>query len=146
MKVLSGKGFTIIELIVVIAIIAILAAIVLVNIFDYIQKAQNAAIIETISGISRVSTMYFAENGTYIGFTDGDANYVILRDAYLAIYPDHNPTERETSNAFCVCYDLKGATGDNKHTLCIDSTGYTKEMNYNKDCGWRCRTSGTCRD
>ena len=144
------NGFTLIEIVIVVAIVSALAGIVLFNISDYIQKAQNVAIIETVTNMGKAGRIYFVANSSYVGFTatpgPGDPEYLKLMDAYLKLYPGHNPTERETTNTFCVCYDMKGEIGANKHTLCLDSLGYVKEMNYDKDCGWRCQVSGICRD
>jgi prepilin-type N-terminal cleavage/methylation domain-containing protein len=141
------KGFTIIELIVVIAVISVLAAIVLTNVSGYIQRAQNLSITVDVNTMMKAGTIYFSEHGSYTNFFN-DVSYTNPRNALIQTYPDANPTERMTGagDAYCVCYGLKGETGSNKHTLCADSVSYIKEMNYNKNCGWRCQTSGRCQD
>lgn len=143
----AKRGFTIIELIVVISTMAVLAAIIVVSVSKYIEKAQNSAIVANIDAARKAGIIYFNDHQTYDGFFN-DVSYINPKNAILKVYPDSNPTERIdiSSTAYCVCYGLKGESGSNKHTICIDSSSYAKEMNYQRNCGWRCQSDGTCRD
>ncbi|MGA2418052.1 MAG: type II secretion system protein [Candidatus Staskawiczbacteria bacterium] len=138
------QGFTIIELIVVITIIAVLASIVMVNVFIYIQKAKDASISANINSMMKDSVIYLSEHGSYSGFFN-DSSYTNPKAAIIKKYTDYL-TERMdgSSDAYCACYGV--VNGSNKDTICIDSSGYNKEMIYNKDCGWRCQNNGACQN
>ncbi len=59
-----GRGFTLVELIVVIAIIAILAAIIAPNAFKAIEKAKISACISDIKAIKTASLAFYSDTGT----------------------------------------------------------------------------------
>lgn len=63
--VLKGKGFTIVELLVVIVIIGILATITLVAYNGISQRASFAKEQSDIKGINDLIQMYYVENGQY---------------------------------------------------------------------------------
>lgn len=62
----AGKGFTLIELIVVIAIIAILAAIITPNAFKAIEKAKISAFVNTLKTMEKGMLSYYADTGVWM--------------------------------------------------------------------------------
>ena len=73
MKKQLGRGFTIIELIVVIAIIAVLAAIVLVNVTQYIGKGRDAAAEGNLATMLTNGAVFYDTNSTFTNFTPAGA-------------------------------------------------------------------------
>ena len=60
-----GRGFTIVELLIVIVVIAILAAITIVSYNGIQRRASNTAIIAAARDISKLIDMYKVDRGTY---------------------------------------------------------------------------------
>jgi type IV pilus assembly protein PilE len=62
-----GKGFTLIELMIVIAVIGVLAAIAIPTYNEYVQRSK---ISDAISGLSQMATkleQYYQDNRSYLG-------------------------------------------------------------------------------
>ncbi len=138
------KGFTIIELIVVIAVISVLGAIVLVNVSGFTQRAQDAALVGNVNALQKSGIVYLSEHTSYAGFFS-DSGYTKCRDVITKKYSQYSTEQMSGSGgAYCVCYGID--KGVDKDTICIDSSGYKKEMIYNKMCSWRCQNSGICQD
>lgn len=65
-KILTKKGFTLIELIVVIAILAILAAILIPSITNYITEATEAKDLANARSVYSAATLELATGGTVV--------------------------------------------------------------------------------
>jgi general secretion pathway protein G len=63
-KAKKGKGFTLVELLVVVAILAILAAALLPKFLGYTDKAREAQIMADLSTMKSVVEIYAADEGT----------------------------------------------------------------------------------
>lgn len=123
----TGKGFTLIELMIVVAIIGILAAIAIPNFMNYQCKAKQAEA-KTLLGSLRVAQeAYFAEHDAYsddlgaLGFgVKGESRYTIT----IALNEDANGF---TATATA---PLKGE--DNPDTWTMDEEG--ELINTNNAC------------
>ncbi|MDD5639007.1 MAG: type II secretion system protein, partial [Candidatus Pacebacteria bacterium] len=69
-----------IELLVVIAIIGILAGVVLVSLSGARNSAKDARIISDMEQLRNLAELYYAQNGTYNGFTGTDEAQKIFSD------------------------------------------------------------------
>jgi type IV pilus assembly protein PilA len=63
----DGKGFTLIELMIVVAIIGILAAIAIPNFLNYQRRARSSEARVNLGGIRTSEVAFLAENGCYLG-------------------------------------------------------------------------------
>lgn len=63
---ISNKGFTLIELMIVVAIIGILAAIAIPNFMTYQAKARQSEAKVGLGGIFTSATSYFAEQNSFV--------------------------------------------------------------------------------
>ena len=66
----NGRGFTIIELIVVISIISVLATIIVTNVFVYVKKSKDSAVRAEMAQLSTFGSNYFDTNGSYANYCD----------------------------------------------------------------------------
>lgn len=57
-----GKGFTLIELMLVVAIVALLAAIAIPKFADMVIKAKEAAVLGKLASVRSAATIYYADN------------------------------------------------------------------------------------
>lgn len=98
-QLISNKGFTLIELMIVVAIIGILAAIAIPNFMAYQCKAKQSEAKSNLGNILTMEEAYFAEHDTYsslanIGFTTkGTTRY-----AYTVVAAATNFTSTATGN------------------------------------------------
>ncbi len=70
-KQINGRGFTLVELLMVIAIIGILASIVLVSLGSTREKASRASALSTLSSVMSEMTMCAIDGGGTDGFVAG---------------------------------------------------------------------------
>ena len=78
MKQSVQKGFTLIELMIVVAIIGILAAIAIPAYTDYTIKSRVSEGASLTGAFKTAVEVYWSENGTLSGLTDGSINPVTL--------------------------------------------------------------------
>ncbi len=93
----KGKGFTLIELMVVIAIIAVLGAVIAPQVFKQIDKARSSRVVSDYSTMKTAAYSYFNDTRGWPGATTGGAaNGFTLTDGatgwegpYLQAWPTH---------------------------------------------------------
>jgi len=78
MKQSIQKGFTLIELMIVVAIIGILAALAIPAYTDYTIKSRVSEGASLTGAFKTAIEVYWSENGTLNGLTDGSVNPVTL--------------------------------------------------------------------
>jgi prepilin-type N-terminal cleavage/methylation domain-containing protein len=61
----SGKGFTLVEMMVVIAILGILAAALFPAYTNYIQRGRDTSRLAGIDELSKMLTLYYSEKEAY---------------------------------------------------------------------------------
>lgn len=61
----SGRGFTLIEVMIVVAVVAILAAVALPNYFDSVRKSRRSDAITALNAIAQSQERWRANNATY---------------------------------------------------------------------------------
>lgn len=76
-KILTKKGFTLIELIVVIAILAILAAILIPSLTNYLAKAEQAKNLANARSVYSEATLALRTDGTYTVPTSYGCTYTV---------------------------------------------------------------------
>jgi len=62
----DGKGFTLVELLIVVAIIGILAAIAIPQYIRYTERANRASMLSDAKNIAHMLEIYYGDNSTYI--------------------------------------------------------------------------------
>jgi type IV pilus assembly protein PilA len=98
-KILTKKGFTLIELIVVIGILAVLAAILIPSIINYISEAEDAA------GLANARSAYSA--AALVLATEEPANAAGLKASVVADVPGLD------SDDLTICGEFPALTGVN---------------------------------
>lgn len=61
----NGRGFTIVELLIVIVVIAILAAVTIVAFNNFTQRAENAKTQQAVAAYTKLIHLYTSDNGSY---------------------------------------------------------------------------------
>jgi type IV pilus assembly protein PilA len=75
----SGKGFTLIELMIVIAVIGILAAIAVPQLTAYRKSANDSAALSQLKDMAAAEEAYFSANGSYTTSLTDLENYGFKR-------------------------------------------------------------------
>jgi len=130
----SGRGFTLIELIVVIAIVAILSGIILFSVTQYISKGRDSNISGSLAILVPAGEAYYNFDNTYDGFCDSDvvANTVSQMPGNVsgACFSTSNPSGvccsvAENGRAWAACAtEFSNAN----YAYCVDSRGVKKEV------------------
>jgi len=72
----KGKGFTLVELLIVIAIVGILASIILASMQSSRNRAKDSAIIQSLRDLRSVAELHYNENYTYVGVCNSADNTI----------------------------------------------------------------------
>jgi len=85
----SGKGFTLIELMIVVAIVGIIAAIAYPSYVEYVERARRSDAQGALMGLASAMERHRTANGSYLGA--GSPN-----TGAPSIYPDEAPIDGST--------------------------------------------------
>lgn len=85
----SGKGFTLIELMIVVAIVGIIAAIAYPSYVEYVERARRSDAQGALMGLASAMERHRTANGSYLGA--GSPN-----SGAPSIYPDESPIDGST--------------------------------------------------
>ena len=98
----SGRGFTLVELLVVVAIIGLLVTMVLINIQNSKQKARDVRRVSDINNIATALALYHNDNNAYPiytgNLTGSDAVSTALRNAQLISSVPLDPLNQDSTN------------------------------------------------
>lgn len=70
----NGKGFTLIEVLIVIIIIAVLAGLAIPLLVAQVEKSRNSEAWEHLGSTRSAALRFFAENNTYVGIPNSCTN------------------------------------------------------------------------
>ncbi|MFP4496879.1 MAG: type II secretion system protein [Vulcanimicrobiota bacterium] len=102
---MKGKGFTLIELMIVIAVISILASIIIPNIAKARSKAQFTACVENLKSISTSLAMYVADVGN-----NNEAHEFSSLIPASPLFPDYIPNPpvcpTNADTGYYVCFKI----------------------------------------
>lgn len=88
----SGRGFTLIELMVVMAIIATLLSLAMPRYFHSVDKSKEAALLADLNGIRDAIDKYYSDNSKYPDVLDDLVNKKYLRSIPPDPITDSNQT------------------------------------------------------
>ena len=124
---ISNKGFTLIELMIVVAIIGILAAIAIPNFMTYQAKAKQSEAKVGLGGIFTSATSYFAEQNTFVVPNAASIGYAVAgKPKYTFTYGTFAFLPLGTTNAQCGAPNTVNASA-------ASATGFTAGARGNID-------------
>jgi type IV pilus assembly protein PilA len=128
----SGKGFTLIELMIVVAIVGILAAIAIPAYRDYVKRAQLTEVLSAIDAIAQGAAEYYASVGSFPDKSYGSTNLAYFSNKYADITLENGSnsyTDMAIVAAFNANLDLTDGGGFGQLTMRVtydSTTGYGK--------------------
>jgi len=112
----TGKGFTIVELLIVIIVLGILAALVYSSFWIVQQKAKNIAIQNDLNEVEKSIKIYYTENGTYPVTTPNPKSNWRAAD----VLTDENCTNGSSQTDWIPDYDGTPPQSDPSVTVGVD--------------------------
>ncbi len=123
---IKGKGFTIIEVLIVVAILGILAAIAIPQVTKYITNARRADGKTALLAAAQAMERYYTNNYTYVGPTIGLDTTVdlIYQNSDSGYYALSFPAVQNGTNPSATAFTIQ-AVGQGKQasdTVCLTMT------------------------
>ena len=104
--VMAGKGFSLVELLVVISIIGILSALLTVNFMGARERARDAQKIQDLDAIKNALRSYYNDNQSY------PTSYSDISPDYITNIPNHTYEYLPDGDSFTLTVELESGAGD----------------------------------
>ncbi|MFC1630118.1 prepilin-type N-terminal cleavage/methylation domain-containing protein [Patescibacteria group bacterium] len=127
---LLGRGFTLIELILVSSVIVIIVGIVFISLGPIKQRAKEASIKSSLNELQNVAERIYFEEGNYekVYDTTDDVRLLTIKNNIL----DQGETlvMNHGSSAYCA-YAMLDSPSGSPVSYCVDHLGYADEIPFN---------------
>ena len=111
-KLMTKKGFTLIELMIVVAIIGILAAIAIPQFANLVAKSQEGRCKANLGTIRSALSIYYGDLEGWYPTTGGTLNSLTLNGRYLQVMPSADLPKTSNSGGHPAVATTVNAAGD----------------------------------